>query len=118
MRSITIRRYPSEAKFDAPTDFDKTLHQMSDTPIRTAEDALALIDWLDRKDIQETPIPTRERGCCTFLRPALEAVAHDPMRRPRQRLLLKFELVFERLGPDAGNPAGVRLLAISTALSG
>jgi hypothetical protein len=24
MRSITIRRYPSEAKFDAPTDFDKT----------------------------------------------------------------------------------------------
>ena len=44
MRSITIRRYPSEAKFDAPTDFDKTLHQMSDTPIRTAEDALALIE--------------------------------------------------------------------------
>jgi len=35
---------PSEAKFDAPTDFDKTLHQMSDTPIRTAEDALALIE--------------------------------------------------------------------------
>ena len=80
--------------------------------------------WLARAILQHSckdispSLMRSERGCCTFLRPALEAVAHDPMRRPRQRLLLKFELVLERLGPDAGNPAGVRMLAISTALSG
>jgi len=37
----------------AASTYEATLHRMAETPIRSANDALALLDWMEREDIIE-----------------------------------------------------------------
>lgn len=71
-------RHNTDEEFDthAAATYDAALFRMAKTPIRTSEDALALLDWMTREDVIEYWIGDAE-GVVEAMVESLRAYLHE-----------------------------------------